>query len=135
MNKIKTGIYAFTIGILFCVTHASAQKLPAAERAKEITFSMNCELGMRSAQMLTVNGINLRACLKMDSLEMAYPDDVKAYRQAGVAVDKERDRELRDALTPKQFSVYERISKGNHHAIRRSAGCRKSWRIDETSCS
>ena len=103
---------------------------PASERAEALTKSMNCEIGLLGTQVPKVYAINLEACLKMDTAAMESKDNIKLYQAKGKAIDEERNIKLRDVLTDKQFAEYERISRGNRHALKKTEMCRdlsKTW--------
>ena len=124
MKTIKKHIYLYIIGMSLLATHANAQTKPAEQRAKDLPADMNCEIGLLGSQVPKIYAINLEACLKMDTAEAASGADLKLYHKKGKLIDKARDEKLRDALTPEQFARYERISKGNRHALKASTVCR-----------
>jgi len=116
ITSAAPNLYALQIG-------DSAPK-PATERADALTKSMNCEIGLLGSQVSQVYAINLEACLKMDTATIASKDDVSLLQKKGKEIDEDRNVKLRDVLTPKQFSQYERISSGNRQALKKTAVCR-----------
>ncbi len=117
-----TNLYSLPIG--------DSAPRPATERAEALTKSMNCEIGLLGKQVPKVYAINLEACLKMDSIAIQNKDNISLYNANGKKIDEERNTELRNVLTPKQFSQYERISRGNRRALKNTAVCRdpsKTW--------
>ncbi len=135
MKKIKTYIYVSIVGIALCGTKTSAQIKTPAQRATELTASMNCEVGLFAAQFPKVYTINLKASLAMDAAYAGRENDMVLYHSKGISIDKERDIELRDALTYKQFAIYERISKNNRRALRKTANCREDPKTEYGACS
>jgi hypothetical protein len=104
---------------------AMAQEKTAQERAKTLTLSMNCELGLYAEQIPKINAINLKAALRMDTVRRDFRTNNTEMQKRGQIIDRDRDLELRDALNPSQFTLYERISKGNQSALKKTAVCRK----------
>jgi len=133
MKKISY-LKSYILGAMFsCLlllsTNIMAQEKPAEERAHDLTKSMNCELGLFASQYPKINAINLQACLRMDSAREQSNSDIHKYHQIGRKINKDRDIQLRDVLTPDQFSLYERISKGNQAALKKTAVCREDLTI------
>jgi len=129
MNKIKTYIYLSIIGISLWGTGASAQSKPAAERADAQTANMECELKLTPNQVQKIRAINLEASIGMDSAREVRESDMSLYYKKGRALNKQRNVELRGALTPRQFSLYERISTGDPHALRQTVNCRRGIEV------
>src|SRR5581483_8194012 len=123
---MKKHIFLYAMGLSFLAFGAHAQtadKTPE-QRAQDLTTDMNCEIGLLGSQIPTVYAINLEAACKMDSIEATTGDDLKLLKKRGKMVDEARDEKLRDALTPVQFARYERISRGNKHALKATSMCR-----------
>jgi hypothetical protein len=111
----------FAIGL-----NVKAQDKPARERAEELTNTMACELDLLKSQIPDVIAINLKAALKMDSARIEAKGKYSVLNKKGKLINKNRNTELRDVLTPEQFALYEKISKGNKLALKKTAECRKS---------
>ncbi len=125
-----TANYTQKITNLYFLQIGDTAPKPATERADELTKSMNCEIGLLGTQVPKVYAINLEACLKMDTAAMVSKDNISLYQSKGKEIDEERNIKLRRILTPKQFAEYERISRGNRHALKSTAVCRdpsKTW--------
>ncbi len=135
MKKSNMLKYLLVLMLAFAGTRASAQVKPAAERASDLTESMNCELGLLASQLSKINAINLEACLGMDAASVYINSDISSYHRKGISIDKKRNTELRDALTWEQFAVYERISKNNQHLLKKTANCREDVMTKYGSCS
>ena len=103
-----------------------AQEPTAEQRAESLTQSMCCELGLLQKQREDVKAINLKACREMDALRAKAKDNVALLNSEGAKIDMERNIELRDVLTIKQWAVYERIAEGNKRDIQKTAVCRKN---------
>jgi len=135
INKIKKPVFLISLFTIIWATQASAQLKPARDRADDLTSSMNCELGLFTAQLPDIYQINLNAANKMDAARTTSNGNTAVYIQMGKTIDKDRNIELRDALTPKQFSLYERISKGNQRLLKKTTNCRQDTWSDIGSCS
>ena len=112
--------------ILFISNKSNAQTQSAEERAAALTASMNCELGLLQKERDSVQAINLEACKKMDEIRKNANGDVALLNKEGAEVDRQRNIELMDVLTDKQWAVYERISNGNQRELKKTAACRKN---------
>ena len=139
MSKIKTFIYLTIIGISLWGTRATAQEKTGCQRADALTANMECELKLTSDQVPVIRAINLQACQGMESAKALMQTDMSVYYKKGRELDRKRIVELRNALTPRQFSLYERISKGDPHALRKTVNCRRGVEVEEAeifgSCS
>jgi hypothetical protein len=113
-----------TIPNLFALQPGDTAPKPASERAEALTKSMNCEIGLLGTQVPKVYAINLEACLKMDTAAMQSKDNIGLLQKKGKLIDEERNIKLRDVLTDKQFADYERISRGNRKALKKTQMCR-----------
>ena len=124
---IKSTLFLLLISAtpkLYALQIGDTAPKPASERADALTKSMNCEIGLLGTQVPKVYAINLEACLKMDTAAIESKDNLKLLQKKGKVIDEERDIKLRDVLTDKQFADYERISKGNRRALKKTAVCR-----------
>jgi hypothetical protein len=95
-----------------------------------LTLSMNCELGLHQDQFTQVNAINLEAAKKMDAAKKQAAGDAKKLDKLGKKVDEDRNIKLRDVLTPSQYSLYEKISRGDQAALKKTAECRKNLSME-----
>src|SRR6185437_6023765 len=122
---MKTSIFLI-LAVLFISVTSNAQTPSAKERATALTQSMNCELGLLQKQNDEVQAINLKAAKKMDEIRKSAGDDAALLKKEGAEVDKQRNIELMDVLTYKQWAVYERISSGDQRELKKTAMCRKN---------
>ena len=125
-HMIKTISMAFVTLLMVSLFHnsASAQNNLPEARAQNLTDTMICELGLSASQQPDIYKINLNAAKQMDSEKVNCGYNSFMLDQLGKEVDKKRNIALRDALNPRQFSIYERISKGNKRMLRKTAQCR-----------
>jgi len=130
VSHLKSYILGTIFGLMLLISNnVIAQDIPAQERATDLTKSMNCELGLFASQYPKIDAINLEACLRMDSARKESNGDIRQYHQIGKNINKDRDIKLRDVLTPDQFALYERISKGNQSALKKTAVCREDLTV------
>jgi len=134
-KKIKFLIYLSIIGGAIIGNKVSAQTKSPEERARELTASMDCEVGLLPDQLPEIYNINLKAAKGMDEALQGHEENIKLYHHKGKAIDKERDIELRKALNDKQFSVYERISMNNQRMLKKTSSCREDPKEEYDSCS
>jgi hypothetical protein len=125
LSNIKTCYFIILLGLIMYSGKTFAQTVPPEERAKNLTMSMNCEIGLFHDQIPKVNAINLEAAKRMDSAKNVSGSDMKKYQNAGKLISENRSIKLRDVLTPEQWSKYDRISRGNKTALKKTAYCRK----------
>jgi len=74
----------------------------------------------------TINNINLEAFKKENEVSKTDANNHRRFEKDEDKINRTRDRELKDALTPKQWARYERISNGDQHLLKVTQVCRKS---------
>jgi len=126
MKHLKTISLSIMVLLMLSLLNikANAQTGAAETRAQDLTETMVCELGLRTVQIPEIYAINLKAAKEMDSAKKVSGYNSYKLDDLGKIVDKNRNTSLRDALYPKQFSIYERISKGNKRMLKKTAKCR-----------
>jgi len=86
---------------------------------------MTCELGLYQEQLDAIKAINLEAFQKLDQVVRTDGSNAKKLDKDQGKIDIQRDKQLRKALTPKQWARYERISNGDQHSLKITQACRK----------
>jgi hypothetical protein len=129
-SNIKLFLLAIIVGFTFQTRQVFAQEVTPEVRAMNLTLSMNCELGLHQDQFTQVNAINLEAAKKMDAAKKQAAGDAKKLDKLGKKVDEDRNIKLRDVLTPSQYSLYEKISRGDQAALKKTAECRKNLSME-----
>jgi hypothetical protein len=130
LSNIKLYLLAIIVGFTFQTRQVFAQEVTPEVRAMNLTLSMNCELGLHQDQFTQVNAINLEAAKKMDDAKKQAVGDAKKLDKLGKKVDQDRNIKLRDVLTPSQYALYEKISRGDQAALKKTAECRKNLSME-----
>jgi hypothetical protein len=123
---VRYFLIVFVLGLFFGLNKGYAQQATPETRAMNLTLSMNCEIGLYQDQMQKVNAINLEAAKKMDAAKKEAGSDANKLDKLGKKISMDRDIELRDVLTPSQYAIYEKISRGDQTALKKTAECRKN---------
>ena len=114
--KVRTGIFAILALMLFALP-AKAQftddptKTPQ-ERAQILTSWMKDNLKLTDAQLKGINAINMKAATDMEAAKTQYANDMQAYLERGKEIEKDHNIKLRSALSPMQWSRYQKFRDG-----------------------
>ena len=122
LNSIIVIIFMFfsTRGICQTTDTASAQT-----RADNLTNTMTCELGLYQNQVDKIYAINLVSYKKIDEANKSARGNTKQFNSAVDDIARDRDAQLKDALTKKQWAMYEKITNGSSTALKLTRVCRK----------
>ncbi len=94
-------------------------------RATALTASMTCELQLDDPEQDVVQGINLEAYQEMDKVAKLYASNPKRVDDEQAQIETDRNAKLKNNLSPKQWSTYERLSNGQSRLLKLTKACRK----------
>ncbi|RYD83550.1 MAG: hypothetical protein EOP53_00485 [Sphingobacteriales bacterium] len=132
LHKLKrTGFFAI-VALFFFAIPAKAQftddptKTPK-ERAELLTSWMQENLKLTDAQLGTVKSINTTAAGQMESAKTEFAGNIEGFLKRGEEIEKEHNIKMRTALTPMQWSKYQKYRDGT--SMRKN----KKGKMEETN--
>lgn len=113
--KSKTAALITSCFILLMVQSASAQNMAQSlkdktpeQRAQMQTNMMKAKLKLDSAQVLKVQGINLKYAQKLDPVIKGDGGKLSKFRQLK-SIQKDKEKELKVVFTANQFKEYQQL--------------------------
>jgi hypothetical protein len=114
--KARTGFFALLALVLFTL-QAKAQftddptKTPQ-ERAQILTSWMQDNLKLTDAQLKGITSINMKAATDMEAAKKEHAGNMQAFLDRGKEIEKDHNIKLRTALSPMQWSKYQKYRDG-----------------------